>query len=391
VEIADSIKDDRTPGIVFEDFNKLTEQLSTAYSILEQRIRELNDELQEAKREQEHQSCEKDRLTQRLSLLLAALPAGVIVIDGAGVIQEANPAVIELLDISLVGKLWRDIIATAIQTSSISGTEATLISGRIVSISTCPLGKDPGQIILLVDVTETRVLQTTLERYKRLSAMGEISAKIAHQIRTPLASALLYVSNMQNSSLAEPDRQRFVDKALARLRHLENVVDDMLSFTRQGVVTKRSSISLAVLINDLFQMMESHLEQASAQLCVKNIAVNTILLANRDALLSVMQNLINNAIEACGDGAVIEISCACHYQPQENPTVDISIKDNGPGIDEAIKGRLFEPFFTTRSQGTGLGLAVARAVVQSHGGNLWLESSLETGSHFIICLPVLSE
>lgn len=391
METAHSTKNDQTSGIAFEDFNNLTEQLSTAYAVLEKRVAQLNDELQKAKREREHHSSEKDRLTQRLSLLLAALPAGVIVIDGAGIVQEANPAAMELLDIPLVGKLWRDIIATAIQANSISGTEATLVSGRIVSISTCPLGKDPGQIILLADVTEARVLQTTLERYKRLSAMGEIAAKIAHQVRTPLASALLYVSSLQKNNLPEPDRQRFADKALARLRHLENVIDDMLSFTRQGVVTQRSSISLSVLIDDLRHMVEPHLEQVSARLCVKNVANNVTLLANKDALLSVMQNLINNAIEACANGTVIEINYNCHNLPQAKPTVDISIKDNGPGIAEEVKGRLFEPFFTTRSQGTGLGLAVARAVIQSHGGCIWLESSSNEGSHFIIRLPVLSK
>ena len=216
--------------------------------------------------------------------------------------------------------------------------------------------------------------------------MGEMSAKLAHQVRTPLASALLYISNLSKSNLAEADRNKFVSKAMARLQHLENVVEDMLSFSRVGEQI-HEIIEVSELLEELQSAMETHLEAANCTFNVEFTGSDEKLNANRDALLGVMQNIISNAIQACGDGGQLELTTRTAEQIRGLPAIDFIIKDNGPGIPEENQAKIFEPFFTTRSQGTGLGLAVAKAVIENHGGSIWIESSDNTGTTFVIRLP----
>ena len=142
----------------FSQFNSCSDKLSETYKDLEAQVRKLSEELSEERSRSNHQISEKEIYANRLSQLLSALPAGVVVIDGRGRIQQCNPAALALLGEPLEGELWRNIIDRAFAPSSQAGQEARLHDGRFVSLSTCPLGDEPGQIILLVDVTETRLL-----------------------------------------------------------------------------------------------------------------------------------------------------------------------------------------------------------------------------------------
>lgn len=144
--------------------------------------------------EQDQESQKATRIANRMTRLLAVLPAGVIVIDGEGFILECNDAAISLLGEPLAGEKWLEIIDRAFQPSSEDGHDVSLKSGRLVHLLTSPLDGEPGQIILLNDVTETRQLQNKVSHLQRLSVMGEMAARLAHQIRTPLSSALLYVA-----------------------------------------------------------------------------------------------------------------------------------------------------------------------------------------------------
>ena len=376
--------------VAFNEFNVHADQLSATFQDLNAQIQSLTNELAQERDKSQQQLAEKERYASRLSYLLSALPAGIIVLDMRGCIEESNPAAIELLDEPLDGELWREIIERAFESGSQTGQEARLKDGRTVSISTCPRGDEPGQIILLMDVTETHFLQQALSRHQRLSAMGEMSAKLAHQIRTPLASALLYTSNLNKDSLSLPEREKFVSKTLSRLQHLENVVEDMLSFSRVGELG-HDLISLSDLLDELMQAMETHLDASDCQLKISDVEDNLFLSANRDARLGVLQNLMTNAIQACGENGEIDLSINQEDQNHGMPSIDIVISDNGPGILEENLQSIFEPFFTTRSKGTGLGLAVAKAVVENHAGSIWVESSNDKGTVFIIRLPLAKE
>jgi len=373
----------------FQIFHDFSQHLTESYRTLEQRIGKLNQELIDANNQRLEQLQEKERLASRLSNVLSALPAGVVVIDGRGVVAECNPVAVELLGEPLQGQLWRDVIQRAF-TSSSQGSEVLLTSGRVVSIATGPLGTEPGQIFHLHDVTETRALLTALDRYKRLSAMGDMTARLAHQIRTPLSAALLYTSQLAKGNLDDVAQKKFANKAMNRLKHLEKVVEDMLAFTR-GSGDNRKLMSLHELIDAFKRNAESRVESDEATLQIDNQADDCTLYVNVDAMLSVMQNLVDNAIQVIANDAQISVVIRSADQHSGMASIDFVFTDNGPGIPAENVNKIFEPYFTTRAQGTGLGLAIAQAVVQGHGGSMWLESTSAAGSTFIIRLPIHRE
>lgn len=156
----------------FALFNQMSSQLSESYSLLEERVTELKGQLALVSAQRMEELAEKERLANRLQSLLDLLPGGVIVIDAHGVVREANPAALGLLGEPLVGMLWREVIARCFAPREDDGHEISLRDGRRLSIATRSLNGEPGQLILLNDLTDTRRLQEQLARHERLSALG---------------------------------------------------------------------------------------------------------------------------------------------------------------------------------------------------------------------------
>ena len=366
----------------FRLFSEVSEHLSASYQALENRVSQLNRELAAARDERLRHLAEKERLANRLARLLSALPGGVVVLDGAGWVRNANPAAIRLLGEPLVGQPWRTVIERAFRPQPEDGHDVSLRDGRLVSIETSSLGEEPGQILLLNDVTEARLMQDRLARHKRLTAMGEMAASLAHQIRTPLASAMLYVSHLTQPALDAGSRSRVAQKIQAGLRHLEKLVNDMLMFARGGSAGNEK-FSVAALLQEIGQLSETPVRAGGCRLQIRDESPGAVLHGNRDALIGALHNLLVNAIQACGTGGEL---CLC-ARAADGEMIDLTVADNGPGIAAELRERIFEPFFTTREQGTGLGLAVVQAVVRAHGGGVRLESESGRGCRFTLSLP----
>jgi len=380
----------------FSLFNQASDQLADSYRILEDRVSQLTGELAIERSRRYVRDSDNEQVIRRFEALLDALPAAVIVLDGDGYVQQCNRAAIELIGEPLLSVLWRDVVARAFQPTA-CGDDVPLVDGRIVNIATRPACDAPGQIILLTDVTETRAMQALLSRHQRLSAMGEMVASIAHQIRTPLASGLLYASHLKRDDLDQGRRSRYAEQIVSRLKHLEHLVDDMLVFARGGNFSA-DQIKLTTLLNELQQMMLPQLEGRACELEIIND--NDVNIAgHHEALSAVLQNLVLNAIQACDKDADTGIDkqlsghviVECLNVTEE--TIDIFITDNGHGISASMQERIFEPFYTTKPQGTGLGLAVVQAIVHAHDGAIWIESSSvkhNGGTTFAIRLPLLN-
>ncbi len=345
---------------------------------------EQDDPLAAIQQKYELQLAEKERLAGRLESLLKGLPAGVVVLDNAGCVQQANPAAEALLGIPLVGAMWRDVIAHSFAPEPQAGCDLRLANGRLVSLSTCPLGDEPGQILLLTDVTESRALQERANRDQRLMSMGKMVASLAHQIRTPLSSALLYVSHMKRPELDEQKRLRLADKILDRIRHLEQLLNDMLLFAHGGL-GGGEQLTATELLQALRDAVDIQLRAHNILLILDDKTSGEAVRCNRELLLSALQNLVTNAIQATGEGGRIILSA--HVQNEDQ--LVISVADNGPGIAPELRQKIFEPFVTTRSSGTGLGLAVARGVAHAHQGDLEMESVVGKGTVFSMRLPVI--
>lgn len=364
----------------FALFNTVSEKLTRSYSELETRVAHLTDEQAKAHDERLEQLLEKDRLTKRLEGLLDTLPAGIIVLDADGNINQTNPIAEEMLGEEIIGMSWQTLAITVL---SHDGDELRLADGRWVSVTSRPLDSDPGSIILITDITERYTLQNMLNHQQRLTSLGEMVASLAHQIRTPLSSALLYLSNITHPNANSEDRARFTGKMRERLHHLERLVSNMLVFARGGTNTTEN-FSVKTFVSQLQQMLEPLLTKANASLTIDNQTYDAELNGNSDALLGVLQNLACNAIEACTDTPRLEITISVDSLKM----VEFQIRDNGCGIPVNIRERILEPFFTTRNSGTGLGLAVVNETVHSFNGVIDIESEEGVGSCFRIRLPL---
>jgi two-component system, sensor histidine kinase FlrB len=325
----------------------------------------------------------------RLNHILQVMPAGVVVIDGNGWVKQANQLASDLLGEPLEGQLWRTIIQRSFKPQADDGHEVSLIDGRKVKLSITPLVNEPGQLIVLTDLTETRQLQQRIGHLQKLSSLGKMVASLAHQIRTPLSAAILYAANLSNNTLTRESRTSFADKLQSRLRDLESQVNDMLLFAKSGSEQVVSRISLQSLLQEVQQGAEVMLGRQYAILQVNLPEPDIHILGNKVALAGALQNLIHNSLSFKPVGAIIELTASRDIQHASR--VNISVADNGPGIKKEHLKQIFEPFFTTRTHGTGLGLAVVKTVAQSHQGKISVANNPNGGACFTLRLPVLAE
>ncbi|WP_256678818.1 PAS domain-containing sensor histidine kinase [Pseudomonas sp. FSL R10-0399] len=364
----------------FSLFNQMSTQLTDSYSLLEARVAELKGELALAGERRVAELAENQRLANRLQHLLDLLPGGVIVIDDRGLVSEANPAACELLGLPLQGELWRQVIARCFAPREDDGHEISLKDGRRLSIATRSLDPEPGQLVLLNDLTETRRLQDQLSRHERLSSLGRMVTSLAHQIRTPLSAALIYASHLTEQTLPVETQQRFAGRLKERLHELEHQVRDMLVFAR-GELPLADRVSPKALMQALQAAAQTHVEGVSMRW---QCDVHTgLVLCNRDTLVGALLNLIENALQA---GAV---RLKVHLYGRDNQ-LRLCVSDSGSGIEPKVLERLGEPFFTTKATGTGLGLAVVTAVVRAHQGDLGLRSRLGRGTCALLSLPLIA-
>ena len=238
------------------------------------------------------------------------------------------------------------------------------------------------RLVVLTDLTQTRVLQQQVAHLERLSALGRMVATLAHQVRTPLASATLYAGHLADPKLSAPARERFAGKLQARLADLEHQVNDMLLYARSGHQGQVERLGLAALFEQLAESCVGVVELQDARLLLLPPPAATFVGYPR-ALVGALMNLVHNSIDNGGKGTEIRISAElCGEQ------LLLQVRDNGPGIADELRERIFEPFFTTRNQGTGLGLAVVQAVMRQHQGEVAVTNNAEGGSCFSLRLPL---
>ncbi|GFZ66678.1 PAS domain-containing sensor histidine kinase [Pseudomonas amygdali pv. morsprunorum] len=365
----------------FSLFNQMSAQLTDSYGLLEARVTELKGELAHAGAQRLQELAEKERLANRLQNLLDLLPGGVIVIDGMGVVREANPAAIDLLGQPLLGMLWRHVISRCFAPREDDGHEVSLKDGRRLSIATRSLDAEPGQLVLLNDLTETRRLQEQLARHERLSSLGRMVASLAHQIRTPLSAAMIYASHLTEQELPVETQQRFAARLKDRLHELEHQVRDMLVFAR-GELPLTDRLTPVALFQALQNAAATHVQGVPVRWQCDSIEGE--LLCNRDTLVGSLLNLIENAVQASAGRTLLKV----HVYSRGN-VLRVCFSDNGSGMDKAALARIGEPFFTTKTTGTGLGLAVVTAVSRAHQGGVHYLSRVGRGTCAIVSLPLI--
>ena len=379
---AKPLADDKTAELqrAFAMFNQVSAELTQAYEALQGRVASLTEELAVANGELRRQYQEKEALSERLSSLLDALPAGVILLDALAVVAAVNPAAIALFGADIVGRHWGDVARDHLEPTLTVGE--WLCGSRRLSIAESALPSAGGKILLVHDISAAHRMKTELERSQRLAAMGEMAASLAHQLRTPLAAALLYTANLGQPGVADEARARFSDKATAQLRRLERLIQDVLLFAR-GESIGRDVIDASDLLAEAAQTVEPLMREHGLTFATDDDCQQAIIVGSRKALFGALVNLLENAMQATPAGGKI-----CLSGKRCGDLLSIGVRDNGPGINRETQARIFEPFFTTKGQGTGLGLAIALGVARAHGGTIELCSEPGNGAEFVMNLPV---
>ncbi len=362
----------------FDQCNRLSASLCDSVD----RLNATASQIKTSREDQSTPACvDNEKLAQHLRALIDAIPGGVVVLDPQGLVVETNAAAATLLGEPLNQQPWREVVNRVFLPELDQG-ELKTEDGRQFSISTRPLGYEPGQILLLSDVTQTRQLQRAAQQNLHLMTMGKMMASLAHQIRTPLASSMLYLSQIVDGDMDSDTSQAFSEKALARIKHIEKMINDMLVFAHGGQFNM-CQFSIRELIVELQDQLRPQIEQRRASLEISGDEINAQLRGNKDALLGALGNLCMNSLDAADQQPRIRIKIKLTLRGM----LSITVADNGCGIDIATRKHLFDPFFSTKVDGTGLGLAVVKSVIESHQGRIAVASKPGKGSRFRIFLP----
>ena len=358
---------------------RVSDALEQGYRELTGQVVRLTAELEAARLARREELEAKAQLLERFATVLDALPGGVLIIGETGLVTESNPQATEMLGDPVDGVSWESIKARG----HFVAQDVFCLTGRRFSVSLRDLSESE-TVVLFTDITSQHALQRELGRKSRLSALGEMAARLAHQIRTPLSSTMLYVDQL-STDIAVEKRDRICEALSVQLSQTEHLISSMLGFVR-GSSRDFKRTSVQSIVDLAVRGCDASICDSSATLSVDIKDAGLQVLGDATELASALGNVIENAINASGTGGNIELWAG----QVSNKTLLIQISDNGPGIAVDVLEHVFDPFYTTRANGTGLGLAVLASVVQQHGGTVHAANRVGGGAEFSILLPILT-
>jgi two-component system sensor histidine kinase PilS (NtrC family) len=265
---------------------------------------------------------------------------------------------------------------------------------RVLGFSTAPFEDreehSASVIMNFRDITVIRRMEEALKRADRLAALGELSARMAHEIRNPLAAMSGSVQMLAEQGTVGGNDSRLLEIVLRESDRLNKLISDFLTYARPPS-PNMVSIDLMTLIEDMSLLLRSDSRFDSVE--IKNRVPSHVLIqADFNQISQVFMNLIHNSADAMPEGGTIIIDAQFLLNGAEgfrkSPTVKISITDSGKGIDTEIVKHVFEPFWTSKAEGTGLGLAIIYRIIEAHGGSISVETPPSGGCCFTIMLPV---
>ncbi|HJZ68098.1 MAG TPA: ATP-binding protein, partial [Blastocatellia bacterium] len=246
-------------------------------------------------------------------------------------------------------------------------------------------GERQGVILIFVDVTDTARAQAELGRNRALTAIGQMTAQIAHEIKNPLGSIRFAAEFLKRQSKASQPGDRSTIEVIERsVDHLAAIVAELSEFARPKTLN-RTELNLNDLLDELLPMVADRLN--SKQMRVEKRYSPDIPAGQYDGieLRKLFLNLIINAIEASEPRSLIELRTTGDSKRE----IAVEVVDHGTGMDAETRRRLFEPFYTTKEKGTGLGMAIAKKIAELHNGDLVVKSQPGKGTTVTVRLPLI--
>ena len=390
----------------FADFSQSTIMLQNAFARLQQKFENINRELEYKNLELERALAEKDEAKNYLQNILKSLKTGIVVANIRGNItminryaeiftgftyEEAKGQKVESL-------LGADCCSNSAGDFGL-GVELSKkirLRGRMLEVFQSAIktnaGEEIGVVIVLCDVTRLEKLEEMAKRTEKFAAMGEMAANIAHEIRNPLGSIELFASLLKKDLKNAQNRDR-VSHIIGSVRNMDNKISNLLLFARKQKSSMRM-INVNDVLNKILKFAEQIIKKENIVLTVNHENINPIIRGDEELLKQVFLNLILNSIQAMPDGGDLHIETKVFDKRREegdigDSKVEIKFKDTGIGISNDYIKKIFDPFFSTREGGTGLGLVIVHNIVDVHGGSIDVESSNNTGTMFNLTFPLI--
>ena len=363
----------------FQNFTKASRSLETYYELLQEKVRYLTNELEKKNKELQTALSDAERNKDYLNAILYNLEEAIIVVDPKDRVTMLNKSAEDLLGISwseAVGKVFNNLHFLISKNNSetiltVTGRQYTIILSHSSIVDS--RGSSRGNVILIKDITRLRELEIQQERDQRLKAMGEMATRIVHEIRNPLCSMQLF------SSMLESELENTPHKELARgistgISSLNTILTNMLLFARPHKPSSKK-IPIDRVVEESVVILIPLIKARNIEL--KKSLRRYEVLGDGELLKQVFINVILNAVQALPNGGDLNIT-----MEESGTSVIVHVKDNGAGIDSADIEKIFNPFFTTKDTGTGLGLTIASQIMQAHGGYIKVHSGEDRGSTF---------
>ncbi|MDH5203505.1 MAG: PAS domain S-box protein [Nitrospirota bacterium] len=336
---------------------------------------------------------------QELENIFNSISDKIFFINGDYVIKKINKAVSERLGKppeEIIGKKCYEILhgmneprldcphhkTVETKEAFVEELEEPYLGGTFIT-SSSPIFNSSGEFIGTVhvarDITEIKKLQEQLIMVQRMAALGEVAAKVAHDIRNPLVSVGGFARRLEKK--LDGNLKDYASIIVNETARLESILNEILSFVR-GAKLEKEMVNMNELMDEVTSLMKSEFDERHIVL-VKEFAISHEIYADPNNVKEALINILTNAVQAIGSNGTISVKT---YMSDDSAVIEV--EDTGKGMSDEILAFIFDPFFTTKGSGTGLGLTITHKIIEKHNGRIEVKSEVNKGSVFKVFLPL---
>ena len=273
--------------------------------------------------------------------------------------------------------------------------ECTRADGNrlILGLTLSPLhgqGPQTGLVGVFKDLTQIRDLEEEMRRKDWLASLGEMSAGMAHEIRNPLGALAGAMQMLRRDATGDETNGRLMDIAIREATRLDNIITEFLQYARPPALNLAEHDLNKVLAETLDLVQHEARARSNIKIVTTLAAEALAAQVDQDQLRQVFWNMATNAFDAMPEGGQLTITTSCRHidiAGRKSDVIEIAFQDTGEGIPKQNLDKIFLPFFTTKKEGSGLGLAAVHRIVDLHGGWIKVDSRAGHGSRFVVCMP----